>query len=119
MPCTRMVEVALSSRSPVKISGTRSWLPDAEGLLQMFCLARPSSLSEKPPRVGPCQAGSTQPAISGSPKCHRRAPLLAFLCEFFWGVFFLSLVTFFLSFFLKKKSVAAVEGSLLLRITPA
>lgn len=37
--------VALSSCSPVKISGTRRALPDSEGLLQMFCLARRNSLS--------------------------------------------------------------------------
>lgn len=40
-PCrAEIMGVALSSCSPVKISGTRSSLPDSEGLLQMFCLAR-------------------------------------------------------------------------------
>lgn len=120
-PCrAEIMGVALSSCSPVKISETRSSLPDSEGLLQMFCLARRNSLSKKPPHVEPCQAGRTQSVISDSPKCHRRTPLfiftlrillLLFFFSFFWGGG--SSATFL------QNSVTAVEGSLPPRITRA
>lgn len=87
-PCrAEIMGVALSSCSPVKISGTRRALPDSEGPLQMFCLARRNSLSTKPPHVGACQAGRTQPVISDSPKCHRRTPLFIFTPRILFLVF--------------------------------
>lgn len=115
-PCrAEIMGVALSSCSPVKISGTRRALPDSEGPLQMFCLARRNSLSKKPPHVGPCQAGRTQPVISDSPKCHRRTPLFIFTLRISFLVFrfFWSSATFL------QNSVTAVEGSLPPRITRA
>lgn len=104
--------VALSSCSPVKISGTRRALPDSERLLQMFCLARRNSLSKKPPHVGPCQAGRTQPVISDSPKCHRRTPLFIFtlqiLCLVFW--FFFGLLRLFYKIVSRRLEAACRRG---------
>lgn len=69
--CAGIREVALSSCSPVMITGiltNHSSLPDSEGQLQMFCLA--FSNSKKPVQAIffflflPCQAARTQPAIS-------------------------------------------------------